>query len=313
MWRKALAALVVLVACIALYRFVWTPFHCNYVRGRVTRLTADAWKDAGSFRSREMAMSNAVAISDCLARCKTDYALQMLAGSNFELIGRNEAAVAMYEEALRNNPRPEIYLALGIMQTKMGQRDAALKNFIRAGEFSGTSILLDIPDGALRWEAYRVVGARLDVAAAAMHQPRRNNIANARFESGADRWQPINGATATIESSQRRPSGRTLHVVANRADGGVQQIWPSANATPRVMTSAWVFVRRGRVYLGSGNGHVPLANATSTTTGKWERLEGVNETCPASMTILAAATADGADFLIDEVSATKTFAAPPCE
>jgi hypothetical protein len=82
---------------------------------------------------------------------------------------------------------------------------------------------------------------------------------------------------------------------------------------PRTVTTAWVFVRRGRIYLGSGNGSEPIRNADSTTTGRWEKLEAVNQTCPVTLTVLRAYGPEGAEFLVRDVRSRPTLLAPPCD
>ena len=83
-------------------------------------------------------------------------------------------------------------------------------------------------------------------------------------------------------------------------------------APKRANISAWVFVRRGQVYLGSGGARTPVG-AVSNTIGRWQRLETLNDTCPARFIVINAATEGGADFYVDEVTSVETIAAPPCE
>ena len=72
-----------------------------------------------------------------------------------------------------------------------------------------------------------------------------------------------------------------------------------------------MFVRSGRVYLGSGNAPATNADINTMLTGRWEQLEASNRSCPANQTIIYAAS-DGADFDVDAVTVVE-WPGPPCE
>ena len=65
--------------------------------------------------------------------------------------------------------------------------------------------------------------------------------------------------------------------------------------------------------MGTGNGRPPVHNGVSAGTGRWEKLEAVNETCPARSIVIEAVDEEGAEFFVDEVVVRHTVAAPPCE
>lgn len=58
--------------------------------------------------------------------------IRLVKGSQYLLLGRNEPAIAAYEEALRLEPRPETYLNLGRAQWRAHRETAALENLRRA-------------------------------------------------------------------------------------------------------------------------------------------------------------------------------------
>ena len=59
-------------------------------------------------------------------------AVRLARGSQFLLWGQADAAAASYEEALRLEPRAEIYLNLGRAQLLLGRHEEARESFARA-------------------------------------------------------------------------------------------------------------------------------------------------------------------------------------
>jgi hypothetical protein len=300
MLRSLGAALIGLVTVLALHRLVVIPWHCNVVAGRVSASTDLAVPAAGTDRARAAATSNLARLGECVTDCRTDVSLAMLAATNYRLLSRHGIAAAHLEEALRYERRPELYFELGQTQLEIGAREDALQNFSRAGTFAGTHSFADIADPEIRLRAYAAVGRHQENLLARQGRlDTRNRLAGAV-------WTAVNGAT------QQREGG-ALHVLAPRADSGIEIAWPANEVVPRALTTAWVFVRRGRIYLGSGNGSEPIRNADSIATGRWEKLEALNQTCPVTLTVLRAYGPEGADFLVREVRSRPTLLAPPCD
>lgn len=332
--RKAAALLIAAAAAFAFYRLVIVPWRCNDIEGIVKRATPERVERTDDPALRARAERNLAMIDECRRRCPADVNLAMLTAANLLILGRTAAAVPLYEEALRYDERPEIYLALAETQAMLGRRDEAIRNAIRGAEVVGVEELNGISDVIVRWRAYEVVGARQEKYLLETGLAKRPNVlANADFAeagprgaevtqsgygvvpSAARHWELLNPrgtSTTRIVPSPRRPGGKALHVSVAGVSGGLRQVWPNQLSLPRARTTAWVFVTRGRVALGSGSS-APMHDAVSTTTGRWEKLEALNQSCPAAMTMLQAVTEDGAEFVVDEVSAQYTLAAPPCE
>jgi hypothetical protein len=334
--RSALAIAIVVGALAAFHRLVVIPYRCNIVEGRVSRSTEEVWRNPESYRTRQVALRNLELMRSCVQSCPANVNLQMLEGSNLLLLQRASAAATSFERALRFDRRPELYMALGIAQLAAGvPKETAVANFVAAADFAGLDTLKQIPDAEARWSAYTIAGERRERALAASGTiERRNKVANGSFEqpgplgrrtassargvspAAAGRWDLFNIASAPITSElTKSPPGReslALHVSVQQANSGVSQIWQGRTA-PRVVTAASVYVVRGSVYLGSGNGKPPMANAYSRSTGSWEQLTGTNISCPAYLTVIYAATSEGAEFYVEDVTVTETLAAPPCE
>lgn len=314
-WPRRLGAVAVAaVAAVALHRLVVIPYRCNVIEGQVSRATERVWSERESYRAREVAQRNVALIEECASRCRTDVNLAMLLGSNLWILGRHDAALQQYREALRYEHRPELYMALGLAQSKAGMPEEALANFVRAGEFAGLHILRDIPDAALRWRAHELVGARIEDSLARSGRLNvKNFVQNGTFAKGTAGWTPHGDVAVEVVPSTRNPGTRALRVVAREQHAGIRQRYAALSEAPRVRASVWVYVIRGRVAMGTNSGGAPLHNVVSATTGRWERLQAVNESCPSRWITIDAADPGGAEFLVDTVEVRTTVAAPPCE
>ena len=329
--RSLAVAGVVALAVFAFQRLVLVPWRCNAIEGIVAQTTKDPIATTDDFRMRRRAEQNLELISACVEQCRTNVNLAMLAAANLVILGRNDAAVAMYEQALRYDQRPELYRALAMAQSDLGRRDAALVNAVRAADFGGLEWLDGISDPIVRWRAYEIVATRHERALGATGREAIPLLQNGRFAarpgpeavslgrygtipSPARAWEVINptGVTSVRLVQSTRTGGSALEVSTTSPVSGLRQRWRRGATAPRVRTSAWVYVKRGKVSIGSGNG-APMTNAYSTAIGRWEKLEGINESCPADSTMIQAASVGGADFVVDEVTVMRTAPYPPCE
>jgi len=334
MWRKAAAVLVGLGAVTALDSLVLTPWRCNTVEGQVARSIDSVWEIRHTYRARRVAEEALPLLITSADSCPTNVNLWMLTGSALSILERWDVAVQAYRSALRFDRRPELYMALGLAQLQAGApKNDAISSLVTAAEFSGTDILKEVPDAEARWAAYSIVGARDEKNLAEKGLlDKRNQLNNADFSepayrtavarttlqtapSAASSWEIFNEQPGLEVMTRLVPSDRSagmaLHVIAKGEHSGIFQRFEAPVA--RVTTSAWIRVVRGSVYIGSSNGNKPWANAYSAPGNDWQRLSGLNVTCPAHITVVYAASAEGAEFYIDEISAIETAIAPPCE
>ena len=56
----------------------------------------------------------------------------MIRAANLRILGRIDESIAMYESALRDEKRPEIFFQLGMAQLAAARRDAAIDSFAQA-------------------------------------------------------------------------------------------------------------------------------------------------------------------------------------
>jgi tetratricopeptide (TPR) repeat protein len=83
---------------------------------------------AGQIPSRALG-ENLEALRRAAALDPVQVAIPIARGSQYYLLGRAEPAEQAYLEALRLEPKPEVYLDLGRAQWLAGRKEEALRNF----------------------------------------------------------------------------------------------------------------------------------------------------------------------------------------
>lgn len=138
---------------------------------------------------------------------------------------------------------------------------------------------------------------------------------DAGSSSAAEEWRVWNSVDGIITTELVRstfPYGGSMtmiHVTTAGIHSGLVQKFLLENTGPsRIIASAWVFVKRGHVGIGTGNGGATNnTDAVSKTTGQWEYLEASNSISPANEFIIYSdnQTEDGADFYVAEASVVE--------
>jgi len=75
-------------------------------------------------------------MEQCITDMPGDWQAHFLAGAAYEVAGRVPTAEARYESALKLEERPEIYLALSLLQYANGEPEAGLRNAEKATGFN---------------------------------------------------------------------------------------------------------------------------------------------------------------------------------
>ncbi len=96
---------------------------------------------------------------------------------------------------------------------------------------------------------------------------------------------------------------RMIHVVTQADRNGISQVFGGSgsctvNGPARAQAGAWIYVRSGRVGIGTGNGGNTGFDAYTHITGQWEWVQANNGVSPANTFIIYAATPTGADFYV---------------
>lgn len=132
--------------------------------------------------------------------------------------------------------------------------------------------------------------------------------------SAAPPWTTWNNSPATTKTEHLATyMGRSgvIHVITTGASNGLVQVWAPINTGPsKVVHSASIFVKRGKVGIGTGNGGNTGVSAITRSTGRWETIRGTNSVCPANETIIY--STDGpAEFYVDSAS-VEVVSQDPC-
>lgn len=131
--------------------------------------------------------------------------------------------------------------------------------------------------------------------------------------SAAPPWTTWNN-TATTTTTNHLPvfMGRrgVIHVITGGADNGLVQVWAPIHTGPSAVTHmAVIFVARGKVGIGTGNGGNTGVSSVTMGTGRWETIRGVNSVCPANETIIYS-VGGPAEFYVDYAAVEITSQAP---
>lgn len=114
-----------------------------------------------------------------------------------------------------------------------------------------------------------------------------------------------------VKPSTRVPGTRMMRVRTSGERNGLVQVFPSGNpcdidGPDHTVAGAWVFVRSGKVGLGTGNGGNTHIDTESTTLNQWQYLTAPNGVSPANELILYSTSLSGADFDVDFASVNET-------
>lgn len=97
-----------------------------------------------------------------------------------------------------------------------------------------------------------------------------------------------------------KEQGNMLHVITVNSNSSSIQFNPIQPEYQQVKISCWVYVLKGKIGIGAGNGGNTSVSAWSSTTCKWEFLETTNSVSPANNLIIGGH--DATEFYIDNVS-----------
>jgi hypothetical protein len=164
--------------------------------------------------------------------------------------------------------------------------------------------------GLVHWETAATVVNDLETEG--------NLLANPGFVDGPrNRWEHAASWTGWTQGRQDqvmltdlRPSTlpvpgsrRMLHVSTTIDTAGlVQAFAPQDTGPERIESAAWVYVLRGEVAIGTGNGGNTGFDARTSERGRWIRLSAPNGVSPANEFIIYAASPGGAEFFVAAAS-----------
>ncbi len=113
--------------------------------------------------------------------------------------------------------------------------------------------------------------------------------------------------TEVIKSNRLGFGASMLHITAGSNEGGVYQIFAPDNKGPElVVASVWVYVKRGRVVLATGNQGVTPTYALNSTMGSWELLTACSDGSTTNNWFVVYSTdVGGSDFYVDQAKLSR--------
>ena len=122
-------------------------------------------------------------------------------------------------------------------------------------------------------------------------------------------WNNSKAITTTDILPSTRPGGgkQMIHVCTTGSNNGlVQAFLPHTEpGIQHATSSVWVFVLRGKVGMGTGDGGNTGIDAQSTTTGQWEELKAPNGGKPVNEFIVYSVSPAGACYYIDDATVSQ--------
>lgn len=134
--RALLAVAVLIAAGMTLVRDPWTQGRCNIEKRNAEGFLMSADQIASDFDRQRGAAAAAARMERCVEQMPSDWQARFLAGGLHEVAGRTSMAEVRYREALALEERPEIYLALSLLQLANGEPVEGLRNAEKATVFN---------------------------------------------------------------------------------------------------------------------------------------------------------------------------------
>lgn len=135
--KRAAILVVAGATCLyALYAFVYTPHRCDRLLADLLARTRLAATSGSSFDATVIARRNLAQLQSAERPCRCRVLLYVLEAENEDVLGRKEAAIESLQQALRIEPRPEVFMAIGTLLVELGRMDEAVDHLVQAIRFS---------------------------------------------------------------------------------------------------------------------------------------------------------------------------------
>lgn len=128
-------AIAALLCAWGLYAWVWVPHRCSLEVTELARRTDGAGKTAADYERTVRARRNIAGLARLRESSPNDVRVPMLIAANQLLMGLPAEAVRSYDDALRVDRRPEIYMARGDTLVQLGRVDEAVESYAAAVRF----------------------------------------------------------------------------------------------------------------------------------------------------------------------------------
>ena len=118
--------------------------------------------------------------------------------------------------------------------------------------------------------------------------------------------------TELIKSNRFGSGASMLHITAGSNEGGVYQLFERDDHGPElVVASVWVYVKRGRVVLATGNEGVTPTYALNGTFNSWEKLTACSDgSTTNNWFVIYSTDVNGSDFYVDQAKVSRVKPVP---
>lgn len=135
-WKFAVVTVGILCCGWALRRYAWQPYQCNAAITELTARTDLVAQTASGYDRLRRVRQNLRDLEPLRQACPTQVRIPMLIGANWELTERSDDALRSYQEALTIDQRPEIHVAIALVQLQRGEVDGAIDSYVTAARFA---------------------------------------------------------------------------------------------------------------------------------------------------------------------------------
>ncbi|MCM2314180.1 MAG: O-antigen ligase family protein [Thermoanaerobaculia bacterium] len=130
----AIVAIAIVLSVVPVWFLAVVPWGCNVTTREMEAAMADALR--GNPQARAYLAANTGKAERCRRHVRHDQSLNVAVASAYSLTGRSTEALAVYEDALRYDRRPEIYFNIGGIYLRTGYSEKAFDNFLTAARFN---------------------------------------------------------------------------------------------------------------------------------------------------------------------------------
>lgn len=133
--RVLAVAVAAVLAGWGFYRLAWVPFRCNIQAKRAMAQTDYATRVADEYNAVLAARENLRLLRGCTEKCPWDVRSLFAEAWNLRILKRYDDAIETYQQALRYDRRPELYVELGNAYLEAGNEAAGVDALLQAGRF----------------------------------------------------------------------------------------------------------------------------------------------------------------------------------
>jgi len=133
--RGVLIAIAAIAGAWAMFAWVWVPHRNSIEITDLTRRTNAAGDVKDEYQRTARARENLRALASLRETAPDDVRVPALIAANYELLAQYDEMLRASDDALRVEPRPEMYLLRGDALLALGRVDEAVESYAVAARF----------------------------------------------------------------------------------------------------------------------------------------------------------------------------------